>query len=479
MIYEWFTKINPDAEIIFFNDKTIAIHEILIPYRLKCIQTCLSLGSTCQFFQYKNKVLCTIFNAIEKDSFYGNSNLYLREKKLPRIYFKNGSFLDQNQLLNISTNIRIDIYQSGLSLIGSFAFEKCKEIQTLNISYNNLTKIYSKSFYGMTKMIQLFMNSNQISELESDVFQDIPLLNYLSLNSNLIKNLDGNLFDYSKELVFLNLGFNQIECLNQGIFKNLKKLKRIIINNNKLKSLEPNFDNLESLEQLDLSANKIFNIHSDTFNSLTKINRIDINNNLIPEINSETFKGALNLITLKILVNNIQKIHRNFSTNVPNLEDLDISFNNLSTIEPDIFNGLIKLKYLGLYSCGLKIIDFSSLVNLKSLTLTLNKIEFFSQNLSLLLSLQLNGNPLTNLTLPLITSQNSILDFLDISQCNLKYIDLNILRNFTNLKSLRIGTNPIKLDNQTFIGFQSLKQVDVDSPDVERFKNLYPNINFY
>ncbi|CAF0815763.1 unnamed protein product [Brachionus calyciflorus] len=330
---------------------------------------------------------------------------------------------------------------------------------TLNITYNNLTKIYSKSFFGMIKLRFLFLNSNKISELESDVFQDMPLLNYISLNNNLIKNLDENLFDSLIELDSINLGSNEIEWLNKGIFRNLPNLRKLMINNNKLKSLDPFFDNLESLEHLDLSSNLISNVHKKTFISLKKISRIDFYNNRIVEINSETFKGAFNCQILKMSLNTIRTIHKNFSINLQNLEDLDLSRNNLSSLEPDFLNGFVKLKYLGLVSCSLKIIDLSSLVNLRILYISINQINFFSHNLSSLTYLYLNSNPLVNLTYPLISSQKSSLEYLDISYCKLKLIDFDVLRNLTNLKTLRINGNQISLDNQNFIGFNNLDSV--------------------
>ncbi|CAF0881458.1 unnamed protein product [Brachionus calyciflorus] len=264
---EWFNKIVPNDKSKFYHDKTILCHEFSTPFKLICIKKCLSLNSSCQYFQHTTQGIC--------------------------------SFFDQDQLNNLFTNNRIYIIQSGLRLIVPFAFEKCNQVQVLNISNNNL-KQYSKSFYGMFKLKVLLIDSNNMSNLESDVFQDVPLLNNLNLKDNLIKNLDDNLFDYSRELVSIHLGSNQIEWLHKGIFKNLRKLKYLFINDNRLKFLEHLFDNLELLEFLDVSYNQIDTIQNDTFKNLKQIKKNHIFQNKLSEINSETLKGANNLNSLLI-----------------------------------------------------------------------------------------------------------------------------------------------------------------------------------
>ncbi|CAF1062021.1 unnamed protein product [Brachionus calyciflorus] len=381
---EWFTKKNPFDDISLYHDKTILIETYPTQFRLKCIQKCLSLDTSCQFITFTMNELCNIFNAVERSYYNGRNNFYFREKRLPRIHFKNGSFLDQNQLINISINFRIDISRSGLNLIVQQAFKNCETVLTLNLSFNNLTQLNSKSFYGMVKLKSLNISYNQISQLESDVFKEVPLLYILELNNNFLKRLDENLFYNLTELESINLALYNV------------------------------------------SSNEIKTVHYDTFKSLKQIKRIHIFENQISEINSETFKGAHNLEILSINSNKLQRIDRNFSSNYRNLIDLNMSNNNLSFIEPDFFRGLVKLENLRLYGCQIKQIDLSSLVNLKVLNLAKNKIEYFSQNLSSVTNLYISSNPLVNLTYPLISSENTSVYHLDISNCLLRYTHVNI-----------------------------------------------------
>ncbi|CAF0909517.1 unnamed protein product [Brachionus calyciflorus] len=472
---EWFTKINSNDGIVFYQDKTIVLDEFSTPSKLKCIQTCLSFDSSCQFFKHNKKEICTIFISIEKDFFYGKTNIYLREKKLPRVHFLNNSFLDQSELVRLSQT-SIDLFRSGLSQIVPYAFELCNRVETLNLSFNNLTKIYSKSFYGMTKLKRLIMSFNQISLLESNVFQDLPALYILELNNNLIANIDENLFNNLQELEMIILNSNQIETLVNYTFKNLIKLKRINLASNKLKSIDLIFLNLDQFYLLDVSFNQINTIHNDTFKALRKIQEIYLGNNKISEINSEIFKGLENLKILRLGMNEINKINSNFSLDLSNLTDLEFSYNNLSFIESNFFQGFVKLVDLRLYACNIKSINLDSLVKLNYLNLGFNQIQYFSQNLSSLTILLLNSNPLGNLSYPLITSQNSSLRDLDISDCLLKSIDFNYLRSLSLLKILRISGNSIPFNNQSFTGFKSLEQIFLDKTEVDIYKNIFTNI---
>ncbi|CAF1060825.1 unnamed protein product [Brachionus calyciflorus] len=497
---EWFTLIdNLNDPNAFFQDKTIEIYEFSTPSKLTCIQKCFYFDSSCQYFQhFKDKQICKIYTSIEKSYFHGRRNIYLREKKLPRIHFLNGlkfclflsnelnktfliqgSFLDQHQLVNMSFELNIDLASNGINLIGPFSFKKCLKIENLNLSNNSLKIIYSKSFNGMDNLKNLNLSFNQISHLESDVFKDVILLKNLDLDNNLISYLDENLLFYAPYLESLNLGWNIIEYIEQGAFKSLTKLIRLSLNDNRLKFLDPIFDNLVLLNFLNVYSNQISTIHNDTFKFLKKVFRVNIYNNQISVINSETFKGADNLAILTINNNKLDEIHKNLSINLPSLKDLTLSSNNLSFLELDFFNRFVNLEILRLYECVIREIDLSSLSKLKFLNLGNNEISYFSQNLSSLNTLILNSNPLVNLTYPLITSKNSSLQELDICRCQLKYIDLNLLTNLTYLKFLKIKANPIFLDDDFFNDFKSLESVYIDQNNAFRFKNLYSKINFF
>ncbi|CAF1113399.1 unnamed protein product, partial [Brachionus calyciflorus] len=138
----------------------------------------------------------------------------------------------------------------------------------------------------------------------------------------------------------------------------------------------------------------------------------------------------------------------------PNLITLDLSYNNLSFIEPEFFSDLLKLKSLVLAYCSIKTIELSWLVNLRFLYIYKNQISYFSQNLSLLTHLNINSNPLVNLSYPLISSENSSLEYLDISYCKFKYFDFGLLRNPSNLKTLKMIGNTVPLNNDSFYGSQ-------------------------
>ncbi|CAF1043529.1 unnamed protein product, partial [Brachionus calyciflorus] len=459
---EWFTNIEYNNDKLSnLYDETIITYKYETPFRLKCIQKCILFDSSCQFFKYNKKKLCTIYSALKKSSFlYGRKSIYLREKKLPRIHFTNGSFFNHNQLVDISRKSSVNLSRNSLSQIAPYALQEFSKTEILDLTFNNLSMLYSKSFYAMKKLNKLLLSSNQISLIERDVFQDISnSLKYLDLGSNLLTYLDANMFANLQELEFISLDSNKIEQIEKNTFKSLKTLGKLNLYGNKLKFLDTIFFNLSSFLFLDISANQISIIHNDTFRSLNKLRTIFFYYNQIKKINCETFKGAYNLERLYIGNNKLEIIDKNLPINFPNLKDLHMSYNNLSFIETDFFNGFLNLEILILIQCFIKSIDLSWLAKIKILNLSLNKVNYFSQNLSSLVDLNLSSNPLSNLTYQLINSQNSSLEVLDISFCQLKHIDFNILKNFTYLKILKIRGNFDVFDENTFKGFKSLETV--------------------
>ncbi|CAF1120388.1 unnamed protein product [Brachionus calyciflorus] len=185
----------------------------------------------------------------------------------------------------------------------------------------------------------------------------------------------------------------------------------------------------------------------------------------------------LNLKTLILSNNLISKLESDVFKDLISLTYLSLKNNNLSLIEPDYFDGLINLVKLDLNGCNINKINLGSFENLKILDLGNNKITFFSQNLSSLTELYLTNNPLRNLTYPMVNFKNSNLETLGISECQLKFVDFDILRNYP-LRFLGIAGNSFDFNNETFIGFKYLKKVKVNLNDADRLNLMFPNIIF-
>jgi Leucine-rich repeat (LRR) protein len=208
----------------------------------------------------------------------------------------------------------------------------------------------------------------------------------------------------------LDLGNNAFIRIMPDDFAGLINLKKLYINNNDIKVLHDGgtsvgvLDTLTELEEIDLSMNLLTgdglyntDTHRSVFHSLTKLKVLDISRNQIDKLhpmpafhcpnttvwNNCTKEGLIGIEKLK------------FGTNLFHKQPIPIkSFHNLTT-----------LKELSMEGCHFEkdIPDFSSLVNLTSLDLSLNRLQGVipesMMTMTALHHLQLNNNQLVQ-TIP-------------------------------------------------------------------------------
>ena len=175
--------------------------------------------------------------------------------------------LSSLQVLNLTMN-RI---RSADSL--GFADRNCvggSELQTLDASYNELRTIPSNwGTSGLRRLQQLYLQYNNISDLSADALAGLTSLRILNLSSNHLEVIPEGLFAASKELREIHLQNNQLFELPRGLFHRL-----------------------EQLLILDLSANQLSSHHIDnaTFSGLIRLIILNLAHNALTKIDSKTFK---------------------------------------------------------------------------------------------------------------------------------------------------------------------------------------------
>ncbi|KAF2883637.1 hypothetical protein ILUMI_22509 [Ignelater luminosus] len=142
-------------------------------------------------------------------------------------------------------------------------------------------------------------------------------------------------------------------------------IRKLNLQRSDVRMIERNsFDNVSSLQHLDLSNNRIDNISASTF-SIPSLETLDFSFCLIKLIESEAFIGATNLHELNLRVNNLETVENNtFSGTSLQLLDLSESY-KLVTIEPNAFEGLSNLTKLKLYRNRILRLDPKVLEGLK------------------------------------------------------------------------------------------------------------------
>lgn len=317
-------------------------------------------------------------------------------------------------------------------------------------------QIRPRSFSGLSDLKALYLDGNQLLEIPQDLPFSLQLLSleannifsitkenltelanieelYLGQNCyyrnpcNVSYYIEKDAFLVMKNLKVLSLKDNNVTAVPTILPSNLIKL--YLYNNIITKIQEDDFNNLNQLQILDLSGNcpRCYNvpylctpcennsplqIHDNAFNSLTELKVLRLHSNSLQHVPQAWFKNMKNLQELDLSQNYLAREieEAKFLKFLPNLVQLDLSFN----YELQVYHASITLPH-----------SLSSLKNLKILHI---KGYVFKE--------------LKNSSLSALHKLPS-LEVLDLGTNFIKIADLNIFKQFENLKLIDLSMNKI------------------------------------
>ncbi|NWY39536.1 TLR5 protein, partial [Sylvia atricapilla] len=353
-----------------------------------------------------------------------------------------------------------------------------KDTVKLFLTYNYIRQVTVTSFPLLEHLLLLEIGTQLVSPVAigKGAFRNLPKLRVLDLGNNKILQLDLDAFVGLPILTVLRLFHNS---LNNSILE------------------EPYFQDLRSLEELDLSGNKITELRPHPlFYNLTALKSVNLESNWISnfcQINLTSFQGK-HFLFFNLRFNHLYKTEEVAWATCSNpfknitFSSLDLSNNGWSTekfqyfctaikgtqIKSLIFSfhimgsgfGFDNLKnpdystFAGLGRSNLKIFDisqgfifslnsfiFQSLVNLESLNLFKNKINQIQRKaffgLGNLKTLNLSGNLLGELYDYTFEGLHSV-TYIDLQHNHIGAIVDKSFRQLANLETIDLRDNAIK-----------------------------------
>ncbi|XP_059058192.1 leucine-rich repeat-containing G-protein coupled receptor 5-like isoform X1 [Achroia grisella] len=245
-------------------------------------------------------------------------------------------------------------------------------------------------------------------------------------------------------------------------------IQRLIIRNNKIKTIDSSMQFYAELQHLDLSQNHLVNIPTKSFAYQRKLQELHLNHNKISSVTNTTFQGLNSLTVLNLKRNFLEELPNGVFSTLPRLEELNLGQNRISRIEPKAFAGLTALRILYLDDNQLSSVpttSFSLLGSLAELHVGLNAFSYLPDDafagLNKLTVLDLNGAGLLNISgsafrgLPGLRSLNLFGNKLSV-------VPTNQLSGLTRLEELYIGQNDfLTLESHSFKGMKNLKLLDI------------------
>lgn len=246
-------------------------------------------------------------------------------------------------------------------------------------------------------------------------------------------------------------------------------IQRLVIKNNKIKTIDSSIQFYSELIYLDLSINHLFNIPQRTFFYQKKLEELHLNHNKISTITEKTFIGLSSLTVLNLRGNFLDSIDKEIFAALPKLEELNLGQNRISRIEIGAFDNLPNLRVLILDDNQLPAVPTATLAplsNLAELFLGINSFRTVQSGafeaLKHLTNLDLKGAGLNNISLDAFRGLETSLRQLDLSDNRLQRIPTIHLSELVRLEDLSLGQNDFEIIPEgAFVGLKNLQHLDI------------------
>lgn len=250
----------------------------------------------------------------------------------------------------------VDLSNNRIKKVNARTFSGIKKIESINLRNNSLESLLNEGFGELTNLVTLTLSENKISEMEHYAFQGLKSLKVLKLNNNLIRNIT-------------------------YVFNNLTTLEHLDLSNNRISAITKiEFSNLTSLLELKLDKNKIKYLPSLVFYGAPQLELLGLSFNLLEGYDPEAFEGLNNLETLDLGSNLLTDIQEKSMTSLQGLLNLNLTENGFTIFQVKRFAGLPILRVLDLSSNQIEDIDVSGIFplhDLHTLDLSKNKLDDF------------------------------------------------------------------------------------------------------
>ncbi len=251
----------------------------------------------------------------------------------------------------------------------------------------------------------------------------------------------------------------------------LRELKELDLSHNSLKEFgsTPLFENLTSLQRLNMDHNKLHKLYHGSFRGLKSLAKLSLASNEMTEIEDHSFAGLSHLVYLSLQRNKLSGLSKSWLVEMQDLDTLLLDHNQIAMIQDKTFERLRSLSELSLMENKLHSLNnsiFRGLDRLLILRLDSNQFDTVPSKAFAyfegLRTLSMNENPIAHL-------ESGAFEELYIGQItlcnmpNLLYVDREAFSGLPDLTLLQIHDNPrlAYIDSEAFVNVPNLQYLYV------------------
>ena len=237
-----------------------------------------------------------------------------------------------------------------IAVVANRPFESTRNLVTLDLSNNRLPTVGADWFRTTSRLTDLRLDGNRLSTIHPKALSLVSALRELRLDRNMLSSVDGGLFRDCSLLSHLDLSSNPLRRIHDAgtTFSGLTSVRRMNLSATCLTELSFGGDAVASqlpvLEELDLSANTLYNLSASAFAGVPGLLRLYLSSNDIDLLDNSTFSTLSKLKLLDLsgnaLVSDIQ-LSAALSV-LPPSAVVDLSWNLMTGVDelPRTFSGI-------------------------------------------------------------------------------------------------------------------------------------------
>ncbi|KAB5542124.1 hypothetical protein PHYPO_G00087830 [Pangasianodon hypophthalmus] len=373
---------------------------------------------------------------------------------------------------------QVDLSHNKLRTLPEALFSRLQHLTEIKLDNNELETMPDFGPYS-GNISTLILANNKIASISPEQLRPLSALETLDLSNNNLVDVKG--FP-SLPLKNLYMNNNRISVLEPDCFKNLSGTLLVLrLNRNRLNSIPAKTFQLDNLQHLDLSRNRLRRIKSLTFNGLHSLRSLNMQRNGIIRLLDGAFWGLSKVEILQMEYNNLTEVSKGWLYGLSSLQQLHLAHNAISRIKADPWEPCQKLAELDLSSNQLVRLEegsFMRLTELKQLTVGYNQVSFIADGafrdltrlhtldlkyneiswtiedmngpfsaLNSLRNLFLQGNQIRSVTKKSFTGLD-LLERLDLSNNAIMSIQGNSFSQMKKLEELHLNTSSLLCDCQ-------------------------------
>lgn len=231
---------------------------------------------------------------------------------------------------------------NNLTKISSLLFDSAPVISDIDFSYNRIAEIDANAFKNAANLTRILLAHNRISALEQTIFSELIDLETLDLSSNSIQTLEKDLFKFNENLQTLRLEENPIRRFDENIFMPLHQLPslQVYASCGHVREMDSSsFGPSMSLDVDDSTDNIVFSsqINDSAMNcsefKWSELQYLNISGNQLDEAEMILSLLGSSLDVLDLSFNRIWQLSSSTMAKLKNLKYLDVRNTGLSTVD--------------------------------------------------------------------------------------------------------------------------------------------------